>query len=41
VGAAVAWIVESSDADELQTTNVEAQSLALERHLYPDWRRPS
>jgi NAD(P)-dependent dehydrogenase (short-subunit alcohol dehydrogenase family) len=39
VGAAVAWIVESSDADQLQTTNVQAQELALQRKLYPDWRQ--
>jgi NAD(P)-dependent dehydrogenase (short-subunit alcohol dehydrogenase family) len=38
VGAAVAWIVESSDADELQMTNIQAQELALARNLYPDWR---
>jgi NAD(P)-dependent dehydrogenase (short-subunit alcohol dehydrogenase family) len=38
VGAAVAWLVSSSDADELQHENIAAQSLALERALYPDWR---
>jgi hypothetical protein len=31
--------VESSDADQLQTTNVQAQELALQRKLYPDWRQ--
>lgn len=38
VGAAVAWLVSSSDADELQHGDISAQSLALERGLYPDWR---
>lgn len=38
VGAAVAWLVTSSDADELQRTDIQAQGLALERDLYPDWR---
>jgi NAD(P)-dependent dehydrogenase (short-subunit alcohol dehydrogenase family) len=41
VGAAVAWLVSSSDADELQHENVSAQSLALERGLFPDWRPAS
>jgi NAD(P)-dependent dehydrogenase (short-subunit alcohol dehydrogenase family) len=38
VGAAVAWLVSSSEADSLQRGNVDAQDLALERSLYPDWR---
>ncbi|HEY3943569.1 MAG TPA: SDR family oxidoreductase [Acidimicrobiales bacterium] len=38
VGAAVAWLVSSSDADELQRSEVSAQQLAIERGLYPDWR---
>ncbi len=38
VGAAVAWLVSSKDADDLQRGNVDAQTLALERGLYPDWR---
>jgi NAD(P)-dependent dehydrogenase (short-subunit alcohol dehydrogenase family) len=41
VGAAVAWLVSSSDADELQHGDISAQSLALERGLYPDWRPAS
>jgi NAD(P)-dependent dehydrogenase (short-subunit alcohol dehydrogenase family) len=38
VGAAVAWLVTSPDADELQRGDISAQPLALERNLYPDWR---
>lgn len=38
VGAAVAWLVTSSEADALQRQNIDAQPLALERKLYPDWR---
>ena len=38
VGAAVAWLVTSSDADELQHQDISAQQLALERELFPDWR---
>jgi len=38
VGAAVAWLVTSPEADELQRQNISAQELALERNLYPDWR---
>jgi NAD(P)-dependent dehydrogenase (short-subunit alcohol dehydrogenase family) len=38
VGAVVAWIADSPDADALQPTNVTAQDLAIERALYPDWR---
>ena len=38
VGAAVAWLVTSSDADALQRQNVAAQQLVLERNLFPDWR---
>jgi hypothetical protein len=34
-------LVSSSDADELQHENVSAQSLALERGLFPDWRPAS
>jgi NAD(P)-dependent dehydrogenase (short-subunit alcohol dehydrogenase family) len=41
VGAAVAWLVSSTEADELQHENIAAQSLALERGLYPDWRPAS
>ena len=38
IGAAVAWLVTSPDADGLQRGNVDAQPLAIERGLYPDWR---
>jgi NAD(P)-dependent dehydrogenase (short-subunit alcohol dehydrogenase family) len=37
VGAAVAWLVTSPEADALQRGNIDAQDLALERGLYPDW----
>jgi NAD(P)-dependent dehydrogenase (short-subunit alcohol dehydrogenase family) len=37
VGAAVAWLVTDPDADALQTTNIDAQPLALERNLHPAW----
>lgn len=38
VGAAVAWLVTSPEAPALQRQNLDAQPLALERNLYPDWR---
>jgi NAD(P)-dependent dehydrogenase (short-subunit alcohol dehydrogenase family) len=38
VGAVVAWLVSSAEADPLQRSNVDAQDVALERGLYPDWR---
>jgi NAD(P)-dependent dehydrogenase (short-subunit alcohol dehydrogenase family) len=38
VGAAVAWLLTSPDAAEIMHGDVQAQSLALERGLYPDWR---
>jgi len=38
VGAAVAWLVTSPAADELQRQNVSAQQVALEQQLVPDWR---
>jgi NAD(P)-dependent dehydrogenase (short-subunit alcohol dehydrogenase family) len=40
VGAAVAWLVSSSDAeaDELMWGDVSAQQLALDHGLVPDWR---
>ena len=37
VAAAVAWLITSPQADALQRQNIEAQDLALERNLYPDW----
>jgi NAD(P)-dependent dehydrogenase (short-subunit alcohol dehydrogenase family) len=39
VGAAVAWMVSSPEADDLMRGNIDAQSLALERGLHPDWRQ--
>ncbi|HVW41094.1 MAG TPA: SDR family oxidoreductase [Amycolatopsis sp.] len=41
VGAAVAWLVTSPEADALQRGNIDAQDIAIERGLYPDWRVPS
>lgn len=38
IGAAVAWLVSDPAADELQRQDNEAQKLAVERNLYPDWR---
>jgi NAD(P)-dependent dehydrogenase (short-subunit alcohol dehydrogenase family) len=38
VGAAVAWLVGSPEADALQRQDIEAQKLVIERDLYPDWR---
>ena len=40
VGAAVAWLVDSPAANDLQHSNISAQALVLERGLYPDWRKP-
>lgn len=37
VGAAIAWLVTSSEADDLQRTNIDAQPLALERGLHAAW----
>lgn len=37
VGAAVAWLVTSPEADELQRTDIDAQPLALERGLHAPW----
>lgn len=39
VAAAVAWLVTSPEADAMQRQNIEAQDLALNRALYPDWRQ--
>jgi NAD(P)-dependent dehydrogenase (short-subunit alcohol dehydrogenase family) len=38
IGAAVAWLLTSPEADGLMRSDIQAQSLALERGLYPDWR---
>lgn len=37
--AVIAWLAASPDADPLNGTTVEAQRVALERGLHPDWRR--
>ena len=37
-GAAVVWLVTSPDAVAMQRQNIDAQPLALEKNLYPDWR---
>jgi NAD(P)-dependent dehydrogenase (short-subunit alcohol dehydrogenase family) len=41
VGAAVAWLVSSPEADELMWGDVNAQQLALDHGLVPDWRAKS
>lgn len=41
VGAAVAWMVTNPGADVLMRGNIDAQTVVLERGLYPDWRAPS
>ncbi len=41
VGAVVAWLATSPEADPLQRSNVDAQDVALERGLYPGWRTPA
>jgi hypothetical protein len=38
VGAAVVWLVTAPEAVEMQRQNIDAQPLALEKNLYPDWR---
>jgi NAD(P)-dependent dehydrogenase (short-subunit alcohol dehydrogenase family) len=39
IGAVVVWLADNSEADALQPTNITAQDLAVERGLYPDWRK--
>jgi NAD(P)-dependent dehydrogenase (short-subunit alcohol dehydrogenase family) len=38
IGAAVAWLATSPDAEVLQHGNIDAQDLAIDRGLFPDWR---
>jgi NAD(P)-dependent dehydrogenase (short-subunit alcohol dehydrogenase family) len=38
IGAVVAWLATSPDAEALLGTDIAAQPFALERALYPDWR---
>ena len=38
VAAAVAWLLTSPETENLMRGDIEAQSLVLERGLYPDWR---
>jgi NAD(P)-dependent dehydrogenase (short-subunit alcohol dehydrogenase family) len=40
IGAALVFLIESPDALDLQYENIEGQELAIERNLYPDWRKP-
>jgi NAD(P)-dependent dehydrogenase (short-subunit alcohol dehydrogenase family) len=40
IGAAVSWLVTSTDADALMRGNIDAQTVAVQRGLYPDWRAP-
>jgi NAD(P)-dependent dehydrogenase (short-subunit alcohol dehydrogenase family) len=41
VAAVVAWMATKPEADALMFQNNDAQSIALERNLHPDWRRPA
>ena len=41
IGAAVAWMVSTSSGDDLMRGNIDAQTVAIERGLYPDWRAGS
>jgi NAD(P)-dependent dehydrogenase (short-subunit alcohol dehydrogenase family) len=38
IGAAVAWLVTSAQADGLMRGDVDGQAVAIERASYPDWR---
>jgi NAD(P)-dependent dehydrogenase (short-subunit alcohol dehydrogenase family) len=38
VGATVAWLVTSPEADSLQRDTIDAQDTAIIKGLYPDWR---
>jgi NAD(P)-dependent dehydrogenase (short-subunit alcohol dehydrogenase family) len=38
VGAAIAWLLTSPEANEVMRGDIEAQQLALQRGLHPDWR---
>jgi NAD(P)-dependent dehydrogenase (short-subunit alcohol dehydrogenase family) len=37
--AVIAWVASSADADELNGTTLEAQQVAKQRGLHPDWWR--
>ena len=39
VAAAVVWLVTSPEATELMYQDHDAQRIAVERGLYPDWRK--
>jgi NAD(P)-dependent dehydrogenase (short-subunit alcohol dehydrogenase family) len=41
VAAVVAWMATSPEADDFMFQNNDAQTIAVERNLYPDWRRPA
>jgi NAD(P)-dependent dehydrogenase (short-subunit alcohol dehydrogenase family) len=38
IGAAIRWLITDHEADQLMWGNIDAQDLALERGLCPDWR---
>jgi NAD(P)-dependent dehydrogenase (short-subunit alcohol dehydrogenase family) len=38
IGAVLAWLLTSPDSDDLLGVDIQAQTVALERGLYPDWR---
>jgi len=40
IGAVVAWIATSDEADELNGLTVEAQFVCHERNLLPEWPGP-
>ena len=37
IGAAVAWVVTSAEANDLQSGDIDARALVIERQLYPHW----
>jgi hypothetical protein len=39
VAAVVLWLVTSPEATELMYQDHDAQRLAIDRDLYPDWRK--
>ena len=38
IGAAVTWLVEHSEANDLQRQNIDGQDIAIEHDLVADWR---
>jgi hypothetical protein len=41
VGAALEGLLTAPEADSLMGADIQAQALAIERGLYPDWRQPA